>query len=156
MTTRPKTDADREGVDYVFVDEKTFGQAIREGKLLEWAKVFGRFYGTPREPVEAHLAAGRDVLLEIDVNGGIQVREAMDEALGLFIEPPSEQTLIERLRRRGREDEQEIQRRFAEAKQEINLARTCGAYDRFVVNDDLNRAIDEAEQWVRSRKATTA
>jgi len=152
MTTRDKTDADTEGEDYFFVDEQRFGDAISGGELLEWAKVFGRFYGTPRGPVDQKLAAGKDVVLEIDVNGGVQVKKAKPEAVALFIMPPSEQTLITRLRDRGREDEAEIQRRFGEAKQEINLAQTCGCYDHFIVNDDLERAIGEAESLIRAAR----
>ena len=144
MTTRAKTAADREGVDYYFVDEGRFRSAIEGGELLEWAEVFGNYYGTPRGPVEAELAAGRDVILEIDVAGGTQVKGKLSEAVTLFVLPPSEEVLLERLRGRAREDEATIQRRFAEAKREIGAAKTGGAYEHFVVNEDLERAIEEA------------
>jgi len=153
MTTRTKTGQDREGVDYFFVDEPTFRRAIDDGQLLEWAEVFGNLYGTPRQTVEQQLQTGHDVILEIDVVGGKQVKAAAPEALAIFIDPPSEQTLLDRLRGRGRDDEATIQRRFSEAQREMAEARRCGAYDVFVINDDLATAIDEAERIVRQRRA---
>jgi guanylate kinase len=144
MTTRPKTAADVEGRDYFFVDRQTFERAREAGSLLEWAEVFGYLYGTPREPVEHAVAEGKLVLLEIDVEGAVQVRQKMPEAFGLFVLPPNEQVLLERLRHRKREDESVIQRRFAKAKWEIERARSCGAYDAFLVNDDLAAAVAEA------------
>ena len=144
MTTRPPTPSDREGVDYYFVDEAEFERHVEAGNLLEWARVFDHCYGTPRRPVEERLAEGRDVILEIDVAGGIQVKRAFPEAVALFILPPSEEELLNRLRRRGREDEAKIQRRFGEAKREIETARSCGSYDHFVVNERLDEAVQRA------------
>lgn len=144
MTTRSKTDKDVEGADYTFVTEEQFKQHCEAGDLLEWAEVFGHYYGTPREPVERSLAAGRVVILEIDVQGAIQVKGNMPEAFAMFILPPGEGTLLERLRNRKREDEATIQRRFAKAKQEIARARESGIYDAFVVNDELEHAVGEA------------
>lgn len=151
-TTRPRSDREVDGVDYHFLDEPTFQQWIDEGRFLEHAQVFGRsWYGTPREPIEAEIAEGRLVLLDIDVQGATQVRDAMPDAFGIFILPPDEDTLLARLRARGREDEATIERRFAEARHEMETARTCGAYDAFVVNDDLDRAVEEVARWVRAR-----
>ncbi len=155
MTTRDKTAQDREGVDYHFVDEPAFRKAIDDDRLLEWADVFGNLYGTPRQPVEQQLAVGRDVILEIDVAGGRQVKAAMPEALAIFIDPPSELTLLERLRKRGRDDEPTIQRRFGEAKREMADARNCGVYDHFVVNDNLDKAIEQALSLVERRRTPT-
>jgi guanylate kinase len=152
MTTRPRKGTDREGVDYYFVDDARFKRAIAGGEFLEWAHVFDRYYGTPRKPVEENLAAGRDVILEIDVAGGKQVKAAMPGMLGIFILPPSEDDLVKRLRARGREDEPEIQRRFRDAQREIAEAKACGAYDRFVVNKDLNAAVQEAYDVVKRKK----
>ncbi len=151
-TTRPKTSVDVEGVDYRFVGDEQFDAMIEAGEFLEWADVFGKKYGTPRDWVVEQLARGRLVILEIDVEGARQVKEKMPEALAIFIMPPSEETLLERLRSRKREDEGQIQTRFAEAKREIEVARTCGAYDVFIVNDELERAIDEAIAKVRERR----
>lgn len=152
-TTRDKTDADVEGVDYRFVSDDEFQRMIESDALLEWADVFGKRYGTPRAWVEEQLARGRLVILEIDVEGAKQVKEKMPDAFGIFVLPPSEDALLERLRSRRRESEALIQRRFAEAKREIRVARECGAYDAFVVNDDLDRAIAEAIELVRNARA---
>jgi guanylate kinase len=156
MTTRPKTEKDREGVDYYFVDEAHFREAVEQGDLLEWAEVFGHCYGTPRRPVDWYLAEGRDVVLEIDVAGAIQVKRRLPEAMTLFVLPPDEQTLLHRLRSRAREEESIIQRRFTEARREIDTARTCGAYDHFIINDRLDRAVDEACELIQRRKASAS
>ncbi|QDU71744.1 guanylate kinase [Mucisphaera calidilacus] len=155
MTTRAQTAKDVDGQDYVFVSDERFRAEIERGGLLEWAEVFGRCYGTPREPVERAVADGRTMLLEIDVQGAVQVKEKMPDALTIFILPPDEATLLQRLRDRKREGEDQIQKRFAEARREIALARESGAYDVFIVNDDLERAIGEAEGRVRERMSAS-
>jgi len=156
-TTRPKTDADVEGVDYRFLAREQFDEMEERGEFLETADVFGNKYGTPRDWVDEQLRRGRVVILEIDVDGAKQVKEAMPEAFGVFILPPSEQILLGRLRDRKREPEEVIQRRFGEAQREIAAAREGDAgkpiYDAFVVNDDLDRAIGEALSLVQSRLA---
>ena len=150
-TTRPKTALETDGEDYFFLDEATFQQWIKDDRFLEYAQVFGgSWYGTPRAMVEETLAAGQIVVLDVDVQGAIQVRERMPDALGIFILPPSEDELLDRLRRRGREDEAAIERRFAEARHEMEVARSCGAYDAFVVNDSLDAAASEAIAILRS------
>ena len=150
-TTRPKTALETDGEDYFFLDEASFQQWIKDDRFLEYAQVFGgSWYGTPRAMVEETLAAGQIVVLDVDVQGAIQVRERMQDALGIFILPPSEDELLDRLRRRGREDEAAIERRFAEARHEMEIARSCGAYDAFVVNDSLDAAASEAIAIVRS------
>jgi len=140
-TTRPRSDQERDGVDYLFLDESRFRAMIEAGEFLEHARVFDRdSYGTPRRPVEEQLAAGRAVILDIDVQGAVQVRRARPDALLIFILPPSDAELLRRLRQRGRDSEEAMQRRFAEAQEEITYARSCAAYDAFVVNDDLAQA----------------
>lgn len=156
MTTRQKTPKDRDGVDYHFVDEARFREAIERDELLEWATVYGNRYGTPREPVERAVAEGDLVLLEIDVNGAIQVRRKHPAAFMIFILPPSRDALLERLRARGREDESKIQQRYRECEREIDRAKTSGAYDRFIVNDDLDAAIDEAVEAVREARTAAS
>ena len=152
-TTRPKTDQDTEGVDYIFLDEAEFQRWIDADRFLEYAQVFGRsWYGTPREPVEADLAQGKIVVLDIDVQGAIQVHETMPSSYGIFVLPPSEDELLQRLRHRGREDEATIERRFAEARHEMQTARTCTAYKEFVVNDDLEQAATRVIELVRVRR----
>ena len=148
MTTRAMTAADKEGDDYYFVDVPTFLKSRDNGELLEWAKVFDNYYGTPRIPVEQAMSAGKLVILEIDVQGAIDVKKNMPDAFSLFVLPPSEEELLGRLRRRQREDESTIQRRFAKAKQEIAEARECNIYDEFLVNDNLDHAVNQAVQIV--------
>ena len=151
-TTRPRSSSEVDGRDYYFIDEETFRRWIDEDRFLEHAEVFGRsWYGTPREPVEAQLERGRLVVLDIDVQGAIQVHRSMPSSFGVFIMPPDEDVLLERLRNRGREDEATIERRFAEARSEMRIARECGAYDVFIVNDDLERAVAELVEIIRRR-----
>ncbi|MFK7883966.1 MAG: guanylate kinase [Phycisphaerales bacterium] len=152
-TTRAKTDADVEGVDYHFKTECQFDAMVSGGEFLEWAGVFGKRYGTPRAWVDEQLVRGRLVILEIDVEGAKQVKQAMPEAFGVFILPPSEEELLRRLRSRKREDESLIEKRFAEARREIDEANKCGAYDSFIVNDDLEHAIGDAVRAVRDERA---
>ena len=151
-TTRPRSDQEVDGVDYHFIDEKTFQSWIDEGRFLEYAQVFGRsWYGTPRADVDRDLAARSLVILDIDVQGAEQVRDRMPDAFGIFILPPDEAILLERLRRRGREDEATIERRFAEARHEISVARSSGIFDAFVTNDDLDRVVADVTSLVRDR-----
>ncbi len=152
-TTRAKTDADVEGVDYHFKTECQFDAMVAGDEFLEWAGVFGKRYGTPRAWVQEQLQRGRLVILEIDVEGAKQVKRAMAEAFGVFIVPPSEEELLRRLRDRKREDESLIEKRFAEARREIEEANRCDAYDAFIVNDDLERAIQDAVNAVRDERA---
>lgn len=153
-TTRQKTAKDVEGVDYHFVTDAEFDRLVAEDELLEWAEVFGRRYGTPRAWVAEQLRRGRLVILEIDVKGARQIKRRIPDAFGLFILPPSDDVLLQRLRARKRDTEDAIQRRFAEAQREIAEARDAGAYDAYVINDDLDRAIEEAVRIVRARMAT--
>jgi guanylate kinase len=148
LTTRAQTSADTEGADYFFVSKEEFEQVRDGGGLLEWAEVFGNYYGTPRDPVEKHLAAGRLVLLEIDVQGAIQVKKQLPDCFAMFVTPPSEEELLSRLRSRQREDEAAILRRYAKANEELALARQIDVYDYFLINDDLDKAIAEAVKRV--------
>lgn len=153
VTTRPKTDADVEGRDYYFITDEEFDRRRDAGDLLEWAKVFGRYsYGTPRGPVNEHLAQGRLMILEIDVQGALQIKGKMPDAFMLFVLPPSDEELLRRLRSRGRDSDEAIQRRFKEAQHEIQTARASHAYDAFIVNDDLKTAIEEACDLVQQRR----
>jgi len=154
VTTRPKTAADVEGHDYYFLSEQEFNARRDQDELLEWAQVFGKHqYGTPRRAVQEQLGLGRLVILEIDVQGALQVKAKMPGAYMIFVLPPDDQSLLHRLRKRGREDETAIQRRFIEAKKEIETAERSGAYDAFIVNDELNRAIETACELVQRRRS---
>ena len=150
-TTRPMTDADVEAEHYFFVDTDTFEAEVRADQFLEHAVYNGNYYGTPRRFVQDRLDAGRIVLLEIDVEGARQVKEAMPEAYAIFIKAPSEQALLKRLRGRQREDEQTIQKRFSLATKEIAFAESSDVYDAFVVNADFDQAVAEIQQLVQQR-----
>jgi len=152
-TTRAQTPADVEGVDYHFVTDGEFERMKAAGEFLESAGIYGKKYGTPRAWVEEQLRRGRIVILEIDVQGAVQVKQKLPKAFGLYLLPPSEEVLLQRLRDRRREDEATIARRFAEAKKEIALARTCGVYDHFLVNDDIKDTIGRAVALVQAQRA---
>lgn len=152
-TTRPKTPADVDGVDYHFIDDATFDRMIGEDAFIEWVNLFGKKYGTPKAWVREQLVRGRLVILEIDVVGAQKVKQQVPEAFGLFILPPDESTLLERLRARKREDEAAIQRRFAEAQREMAQARSSGIYNLFIVNRVLETAVDQAIQAVLSERS---
>jgi len=142
-----------EGVDYHFVTDGEFERMKAAGEFLESAGIYGKKYGTPRAWVEEQLRRGRIVILEIDVQGAVQVKQKLPKAFGLYLLPPSEEVLLQRLRDRRREDEATIARRFAEAKKEIALARTCGVYDHFLVNDDIKETIGRAVALVQAQRA---
>jgi guanylate kinase len=151
-TTRAKTPADVEGVDYHFVNDGEFERMKAAGEFLETAGIYGKKYGTPKAWVVEQLKRGRLVILEIDVQGAIQVKKQIPDAYSIFVLPPSEEALLQRLRDRKREDGAAIQRRFDAAKHEITTARTCGVYDMFIVNGSLDQAIGEAVRAVRSER----
>ena len=149
-TTRPRSAKEVDGIDYFFLDQSTFKEWIAEDRFLEYAQVFGRsWYGTPRTSVDPYLKQGKLVILDIDVQGAAQVRASLPDALGIFILPPSEDALLQRLRDRGREDEATIERRFAEARHEMDTARSCGAFDAFVVNSRLEDAIKDVNRIIQ-------
>ncbi len=145
-TTRPPRPGEIDGEHYHFVSEDEFSQMIDRGELLEWAVVHGRHrYGTPRVPVDEHLAADVPSLLEIDLQGVRQVRDTMPEAFYVFIEPPSVEELVRRLVGRGTEQEEERQRRLRTAEVEMAAATE---FDQIIVNDELDRAVEELEALV--------
>jgi len=155
-TTRAKTEADTEGVDYHFITDEEFDALVEQDAFIESANVFGKKYGTRKRWVDEQLARGRLVILEIDVEGAQQVKSKMPEAFGIFILPPSEDELLNRLRNRKREPEEQIQKRFAEAKREIAFAKESDVYDTFVVNEDVETAIAEAIEKVRTARMNHA
>lgn len=155
-TTRPRTGVDVDGVDYHFISETDFDRRVAAGEFLEHAVYAGNKYGTLRGPVEAQLSRGRLMILEIDVQGAKQIKQRMPRAFGLFILPPSEEVLLQRLRDRRRDTEEAIEKRYRVAREEIAEAKRCGVYDAFIVNDDLARAIDEALRLVREARESRA
>ena len=145
-TTRSPRVGEREGVDYGFVPERDFFRWRDQGVFLEWAEVHGHYYGTRREDVERELASRKCVVLEIDVQGARRVKSLFPEALLIFIMPPSSSVLQERLRHRGSEEEDSLALRMENALREMDQA---SLYDRVVVNDDLESALERLVPMVR-------
>ena len=141
VTTRPRRGSERDGVDYHFVDERTFSRKIERGDLLEWAEVHGHFYGTPRGPAERILASGGVIVFDIDVQGGRSIQRIYPEAVLVFVLPPSLRELERRLRSRGTDGAGTIRRRMLTARAEIEQG--LAAYDYVVVNDEVDRALKE-------------
>lgn len=148
MTTRAPRVGEENGKHYYFVTKKEFFENIEKDNFLEHAEVFGNMYGTPKSEVLKRLEKGRNVILDIDVQGGLQVKAAMPEAVMIFILPPSMEVLAERLRGRQTDEEEVIKRRLGQALNEIKL---IGEYDYYVVNNDIEetfrkvKSIMEAE-----------
>jgi guanylate kinase len=154
-TTRPRRATESSGKCYDFVTEAEFDAMAGRGEFLEYARVFGKHsYGTPAKWLEKSRETGRDLVLEIDVQGAAQVKEKLPEAVAIFILPPSREELERRLRGRGQDGEEEIQRRLARAREEI---RAFGRYyDYCVVNDDMERAGREVQAIVVALRCSSA
>ena len=148
-TTRPPRPGEVDGREYHFLDEQSFRAAARAGDFLEWVEYSGNLYGTLRSEVEARLAAGDDVILEIELIGARAVRAAMPEAISVFIAPPSIAELAERLRGRGTETEAAVARRLQRAEAELAAAEE---FDHVVVNDDAGRAAGEVAAIIEARR----
>lgn len=139
MTTRNPRAGEQNGVDYIFTSKDEFEKAIHNGELLEWAEFVGNYYGTPMEEVEKLRNEGKNVLLEIEVQGATQVREKCPEALTIFIIPPSMEELEKRIRGRRSEPEEIVQQRLAKAQKEMQMVNE---YKYIVCNDDPKLAAD--------------
>ena len=142
-TTRPQRPGEEDGVHYHFLDVETFRQRIARDEFLEYAEYVGNFYGTPKEFVDTAMEAGRDVILEIDVQGALQVAAKRPEAILIFIAPPSWEELERRLTLRGTDSPEKIQKRLLRAKVEC---QTADAYHYFVINDTLENAAAELDE----------
>ena len=155
VTTRRKRTQERQGRDYDFVDRDRFREMIERGELLEWAEVFGERYGTPAEPVRQALAAGQTILLDIDVQGALQVHRKMPDATFVLIVPPPgrQEELARRLRVRRSETESELAERLSKARKEIEAAKASGVYNHCVVNDDLQQAVREVADIVKQEQS---
>ena len=151
-TTRSPRPGEEEGVDYHFLDDAEFERRVRRGDFVEHAAYSGRRYGTLRSELERHRAAGRPVLLEIEVQGARQVRDAMPEAVQVFIEPPSEDALRTRLVGRGTDSADQVEARLETAREELEAQEEFG---HVVVNDRLEDASDALEDCVRSHLAAS-
>jgi guanylate kinase len=152
-TTRAPRGAERDGVEYHFVDRAAFEKLRDEGSLLEWAEVHGNLYGTGLSEIERARAAGVDILLDLDVQGAAQVRQRIEEAVTVFILPPSYEVLEARLRGRGQDDEATVRRRLAAAGREIDAFEQ---FDYAIVNEDLDSSVEELKSIVRAARCRVA
>jgi guanylate kinase len=148
-TTRPLRGREEDGVDYWFLTREEFQERVARGEFAEWAEVHGELYGTPLASLVEAGEGGRHVLLDIDVQGARQIREAVPEALLLFILPPSVEVLLHRLLGRGTEGEGAIRRRLTTALEELEAAES---FDFFIINEELEEAISEVRELARAGK----
>lgn len=153
FTTRPPRDGEINGKDYHFVDRAEFERMIAAGELLEFAEVYGNYYGTSQLWINEVMANGRDILLEIDCQGAEQVRRLFPEAIGIFILPPCLATLESRLRGRGKDSDEVIARRLAVAKEEVNHV---DEFDFVIVNEHIDDAVRDIIAVVRTQRLTLA
>ncbi len=145
-TTRLPRPRETDGVHYVFMDEPSFKKMVEEDKFLEWACVHGHFYGTRKDIAEKALEEGKDVLLEIDVQGASQIKEKMPDAVMIFIQPPSFEELVRRLKKRGTEGPEELELRIRNAKTEMSYANE---YEYMIINDKVEKAADDFIEIVK-------
>jgi guanylate kinase len=152
-TTRSPRQGERDGVDYFFLSQQEFRRRRDAGEFLECFEVFatGEWYGTLRSEVDRGLREGRSVILEIDVQGAKQVMELRSDVISIFVQPSSTEVLESRLRGRGTESDQVIQRRLERSRRELAAAHL---YDFQVINDDLNRVVDEICSLIKSRSCS--
>jgi len=147
MTTRPIGKGEVDGQDYRFISKEQFQEYLNRGLFLESAEVFGHLYGTPKDRVEQALEAGKTIILEIDVQGAKQVRQLYPDAVMIFIFPPSQRELAERMSSRGREGSEAAGQRLSGATSEI--AAAWQYYDHMVINEDLQQAVSEVIEVIR-------
>jgi guanylate kinase len=152
-TTRPKREGDDKGKEYQYLTKEEFFRRLEADEFLEYAQNYDDYYGTPKHPALDLLAAGKDILLEIDVQGALQVRYQYPQCLAIFILPPDEPTLLHRLEARGRESGEEISKRFRAAKREIHMAKGSRAFDYMVINDEVNRAVDQIIKIINHKRS---
>lgn len=148
-TTRQAREGEVDGVNYYFLSKETFEQKVKENGFIEYANVHGNFYGTPKLNVEKMLEEGKDVILEIDIQGALQVKENFKEGVFIFILPPSMEELKQRIIKRGSETEESLMTRFKNAYKEINYV---SKYNYAVVNDKLDVAVSKVESIIAAEK----
>ena len=141
ITTRPKAKEEIDGQHYHFINREEFDKMIVAGEFVEYAEVFGNLYGTPKENLDEAIRSGKTIILEIDVQGAIQIKEQYPETKMIFILPPKQKDLLNRITGRGRDDKEEVKKRLAGASNEI--AAAWQHYNNLVINEHLNQAIKE-------------
>ena len=147
-TTREPREGEEDGREYFFRTKEEFEQLIEEDRLIEYACYCGNYYGTPRDYVEDQMEQGRDVILEIELQGALKIKEKYPEALLLFVMPPDTETLINRLRSRGTESEEVIRQRLQRAVEE---SKQVDQYEYIVINDDLDQSVEEVHSLIDSQ-----
>ena len=153
MTTRPARPGETDGVSYHFVSRAEFVSMIKDGEFLEYAEVYGNYYGTPKKKVLAKLKDGADVILEIDIQGAMQVKKLYQNAILIFILPPSMAELKERITGRGSETESDIKLRMGKTLEEIECIKN---YDYFVVNNELEEAVARLKAIITAEHSRVA
>ena len=148
-TTRPPRDGEISGQSYEFISPDEFARRIEVNEFLEYAQYVGHQYGTPRTPVLSALEHGQHVVLEIDVQGGMQVAKSMPESVRIFVLPPDQDSLRSRLEGRNTEAKEQMMKRLAQADGEIAIARDSECYQHFVVNDVLDKTIEDVKQIIQ-------
>ena len=151
-TTRAPRPNEKHGVHYYFITKEEFEKKIADGEMLEYAQYIDNYYGTPKMPVEDALNAGRNIVLDIEVKGALQVKEKMPEAVMIYILPPDYETLLARIRGRGTETEEVIQKRMRTARNEIE---TFPKYDYVVINDTVEKAAEDVLAILRAENMKT-
>ena len=152
-TTREKRPGDEDAKVYDYVTRDEFFKRLDSDAFLEYAQVHGEYYGTPKHPAMDFLAAGQDVLLEIDMQGALQVRYQYPNALLVFVLPPDAMTLRQRLNDRGRDSTDEIEKRFRAAKREVQMAKGSRSFDHMVINDTVDRAVEEIIKTIKHKRS---
>lgn len=148
-TTRPQRKGESDGVDYQFVSRERFEEMVSGGELVEWAEVYGHFYGVPRRQVKEALERGCDVLVKVDVQGAATIKRAVPQALLIFLAPPSMAALEKRVRQRNTESAIELERRLATAHEEMSQQ---GMFDYVVVNDRVDRAAAQIDTIIAAER----
>lgn len=144
FTTRKRRDYEVDGRDYLFISKETFEGMIKKGLFLEWEEIHGELYGTPKESIIKAKKAGKDICLDVDVNGALKIKRICEDAVLIFVMPPSREALIERLKKRG---EVEIQRRLDRFEEEVEKSKD---FDYIIVNDNLEKAYEEFKKLIKN------
>jgi len=152
MTTRKPRDGEVDGQDYFFVSREEFERRIKNNGFLEYAEFVGEYYGTPMDYIEKQMETGKEVIVEVEVQGALQVKDRIPEAVFIFIVPPSKKALVERLKNRGTDSKDKIVKRITKAEREYSLAYK---YDYIVVNDEVINAADRIYAIIRAEHAKT-
>ena len=147
-TTRPLRPGDEEGRDYIFIEENKFKEMIENNDFVEWAVVHGNYYGTSRNVIEDYLKQGKDCILDIDVQGGMHIKEKYPDSVSIFIMPPSIEELEKRLKGRSTDSEESIQTRLKNAKEEIEYR---DQYDHIIVNDKIEETINKIVEIINNK-----